>query len=281
MIVYAVIARSKDAAILCEYSSEALSSGNAPQVTAALLEHLRSHPSIMQEGELKTFRHRNDGSTSEEDFLSQFMQACTVAINTTEELDPGAVEEHFFHLWHQDEVFYCCLSDDRDPKEQKVNFAFLQALAHDFGGRYSKRRIRNANSYAMDKEFLPMMRSTMHHYNINRAELRRDEQVNSLLAKVEDLKSVLGRNISLLLEREQQLDSLMDKATQARQDSMIFKKKSFRAKRQMETKSYKMWFLICFTLAVFFYVIITSACGIRWQHCRAASYSDGDNSGGN
>jgi vesicle-associated membrane protein 7 len=272
MIVYAVICRSKDAAILSEFSSEALT-GNAPQVTAALLEHLRDHPAIMKEGDLKTFRHRNDGTT-EEDFFSQFLQACTVAINTTEVLDVGAVEEHFFHLWHQDEVFYCCLSDDRDPSEQNVNFAFLQALAHDFGGRYNKRRIRNSNAYGMDKDFKPMIRSTMHHYNIHRADLMRDAQVNHLLAKVEDLRNVLGRNMELLLEREQQLDSLMDKATQARRDSMVFKKKGVKMKRTMEMKSCKMWFLICMSLTVFFYVIITSTCGFRFQYCRAAG-SDG------
>jgi vesicle-associated membrane protein 7 len=280
MIVYAVICRSKDAAILCEFCSEALT-GNVPQVTAALLEHLRDHPAIMKEGDLKTFRHRNDGSSSEEDFFSQFLQACTVAVSTSEDLDLGSVQEHFFHLWHQDEVFYCCLSDDSDPREQKVNFAYLQALAHDFGGRYNKRRIRNANSYAMDKEFKPMMRATMHHYNINRAELSRDSHVNLLMAKVEDLKSVLGRNMVLLLEREQQLDSLMDKATQARRDSMIFKKKAVKAKRRLEMKSYQMWFLIFFSLLVFFYVIITSICGFRWENCRAAAASAATNDDGN
>jgi hypothetical protein len=288
MIVYAVICRSKDAAILCEYSTEALT-GNAPQVTAALLEHLRDHPAIMKEGDLKTFRHRNNG-TNEEDFFNQFLQACTVAISTAEEMDLGAIEEHFFHLWHQDEVFYCCLSDDRDPKEQKVNFAYLQALAHDFGGRYSKRRIRSANSYAMDKEFKAMMRSTMHHYNINRTELSRNDQINSLLAKVEDLKNVLGKNMELMMQREQHLDSLMDKATQAKRDSMVFRKQAAQAKRQMAIKSYKMWFLICLSLLVMFYVIITSTCGFRLQYCRAAgdeeSGSDGyndnnsDNGGG-
>jgi hypothetical protein len=118
MIVYAVISRSHDAAILCEFSSEALT-GNAPQVTASLLEHLRDHPAIMKEGDLKTFRHSNQGG-DEEDFFSQFIQACSVAISSTDELDPGAVEEYFFHLWHQDGVFYCCLSDDVDPREQKV-----------------------------------------------------------------------------------------------------------------------------------------------------------------
>jgi hypothetical protein len=116
-IVYTVICRSKDASILVEVSSEALT-GNAPQVTTALLEHLRDHPAAMNEGDLKTFVHRNEDDGY--DFFSQFMQACTISITTTEELDIGAVQEHYFHLWHEDGVFYCCLSDDPDPREQKV-----------------------------------------------------------------------------------------------------------------------------------------------------------------
>lgn len=275
MIVYAVICRSSDAAILCEYSTDDLT-GNAPQCTAALLEHLRDHPNILKQGDLKTFRHSNKASSGggikEEDFLSQFLQACTVAVTTADEMDLGSVEEYFFHLWHQEDIFYCCLGDDKDPRQQKVNFAFLQALSHDFGGRYSQRRIGNANSYALDKDFKPVLRSTMHHYNIRRKEIIREDnvQIDQLLAKVEDLKTVLGRNLNLLLERDQHLDSLMNKATQARRDSLVFKRKSIKAKRQMEMKSYKMWFLIYFSLSVSLYLIAISACGFTFENCRAS-----------
>jgi hypothetical protein len=120
MIVYTVICRAKDAAILVEQSTEALT-GNAPQVTTALLEHLRDHPTAMKEGDLKTFVHRNEAEGWDgDDFFSQIMQACTVSIKTTDELDIGAVQEHFFHLWQQEGVFFCCLSDDPDPRAQKV-----------------------------------------------------------------------------------------------------------------------------------------------------------------
>ena len=118
MIVYCVICRSRDAAILVEVSSEALT-GNAPQVTTALLEHLRDNPTIVKDGDLKTFVHRNEPGGGD-DMFSQFMQAFTVAINTADELDVGAVQEHYFHLWQHGDVYYCCLSDDPDPREQKV-----------------------------------------------------------------------------------------------------------------------------------------------------------------
>ena len=131
MIVYAVVARASDAAVLSEfYAEEAMmtTTGNVPQVTASLLEHLRDHPQIMKDGDLKTFRQQSStsrvgsggGCVSDDDFFGQFLQACTVAVNMSEQLETGDVQEYFFHLWSSNKVFYCCLSDDRDPKEQKV-----------------------------------------------------------------------------------------------------------------------------------------------------------------
>jgi len=276
MIVYAVICRSSDAAILCEYCTDDLT-GNAPQCTVAILEHMRDHPNILKEGDLKTFRSTSkstkdqNGCVDEDNFFRQFLQACTVAITTADEMDLGSVEEYFFHLWHQEGIFYCCLGDDREVRQQKVNFGFLQALSNDFGGRYSKRRIKNANSYALDKDFKPVLRCTMHHYNVCRKDIIREEnvQIDHLLAKVEDLKSVLGRNLNLLLERDQHLDSLMHKASQARQDSMIFKKKSTKVKKHLATKAYKIWFLICVSVSLFLYFIILSACGFNFKYCRS------------
>ena len=165
------------------------------------------------------------------------------------------------------------------------NFAFLQAVARDFTGIYSARRIKNCNAYALDKDFSPKLRSTMHYYNINHTRLSRDQQVNQLMAKVEDLKSVLGRNIELMLERETQLDALMAKSEMARRDSLVFKKRSVKLKNHFWWKSYKLWILIALTLLVFVYTMITASCGIRFQYCRGSNaYSDGSsdsNSGGN
>jgi hypothetical protein len=117
-IVYAIICRSKDAAVLAEYTSEALT-GNAPQVTTALLEHLRDNPGAVREGDLTTYVHRNEKGASD-DIFGQFLQACTIPITTAEELDLGSVQEHYFHLWQRSGVFYCCLADDPGPREQKV-----------------------------------------------------------------------------------------------------------------------------------------------------------------
>jgi hypothetical protein len=243
-IVYAVICRARDAGILVEVATEALDGSNAPQVTTALLEHLRDHPAAMKEGDLKTFVHQNNNRNGNnwegDDFFSQFMQACTVPITTTDDLDLGAVQEHYFHLWYDAGVFYCCLSDNPAPKEQKVNFAFLQAVASDFTSNYSARRIRNCNAYALDKDFRPTLRTALNYYNTNAKALSRDAKINALMGQVEDMKTVLGRNMQLLIDRETRIDRLMQKSQQTKRDSLVFKQKSIRMKREQRNKSWKM-----------------------------------------
>jgi len=112
MIVYAVICRSKDAVVLAEHSSNSLMSGNAPQVTISLMEHLRDNPKLINNGEMKTLVHNNDDQ--EDDFFSDFLNVCAMT------MDFPDIDEYYFHLFLKDGVLYCCISDDFDAKDQKV-----------------------------------------------------------------------------------------------------------------------------------------------------------------
>uniref|UniRef100_A0A7R9WY67 V-SNARE coiled-coil homology domain-containing protein n=1 Tax=Craspedostauros australis TaxID=1486917 RepID=A0A7R9WY67_9STRA len=268
MIVYFVICRSQDAAVLVEMATEALR-GNAPQVTTALMEHLRDHPQQAPEGDLKTFVQRN-GAEGEDDIFNMFMNACTVAVRTSATMDLGDVEEHYFHLLHDDGVFYCCLSDDDELRKQKVNFAFLQAISKDFKAKYSTRKVKKAHAYAMDKDFAPTVRSVMHYYNTNHNELSRNQQIEKLKAQVEDLGDIMGRNLNLLLEREVKFDRLVDKSEQMKRDSLVFKKRAKKVKRQTMWKSYKLSILIGLFCVFSLYSILTAACGFTFEKCKAS-----------
>jgi vesicle-associated membrane protein 7 len=149
------------------------------------------------------------------------------------------------------------------------NFAYLQALALEFSKAYTKRKIKNCNAYAMDKEFGATVRSTMHYYNINHKRLSRDQQVERLLAQVEDMKSVLGRNLHLLLEREGKLDRLVEKSETAKRDSMVFKKRSILLKKQNQQRYYKFYALLTGLILAVIYTILIAYCGFRFQYCRA------------
>jgi hypothetical protein len=128
----------------------------------------------------------------------------------------------------------------------------------------------------MDKQFSPNLRTTMHYYNINHVTLSRDQKINSLLAKVENMKTVLGRNLTLLLEREHKLNDLLETSQQAKRDSMVFKKRSAQVKQQARGKSRKLGFLIAGMVILIMYALVTTACGFRFQRCGNQNGQDGN-----
>ena len=133
MIVYVVICRGKDAAILSELYDTNDLKGNAPQVTTELLKTLCENPQLYgNEGTLKTYVNKstrsgfdNQSGSADNNIFNTFMQyACTIPITTLdtadEELNLGNIQEHYFHVCNLDGIFYCCLSDDKNQKDQKV-----------------------------------------------------------------------------------------------------------------------------------------------------------------
>lgn len=96
----------------------------------------------------------------------------------------------------------------------------------------------------------------MDYYNLNRSKLSRDQKINALVAQIEDMKSVLGRNITLLLERETKIDRLVEKSEQTRIDSLVFKRKSMQVKREQRTKSIKLWFIIAGMFLLLFLILL-------------------------
>jgi hypothetical protein len=109
-IIYTCIARAKDATVLAESSAPELG-GNAPQLTLALLQYIRDHPQVLEEGARKTWSQKNDATA---DFFTGLFDSLT---GGNDLLDGTA---HFFHLMKKDGIIFSCLSDDSDTREQNV-----------------------------------------------------------------------------------------------------------------------------------------------------------------
>lgn len=123
-IIYAVVCRAKDAAILVEVCDKDVK-GTFGTIMVELLQHLRDHPDFFSDGDLKTFVQRN---TMELDFFSHFLEACSAAALGNDSESANDTDNHFFHLYLKNGVYYCCLSDDADTRDQKVYVLFGRVL---------------------------------------------------------------------------------------------------------------------------------------------------------
>jgi vesicle-associated membrane protein 7 len=121
--------------------------------------------------------------------------------------------------------------------------------------------------------FKPTMRSAMHHYNVNHDKLARDEKVQALLARVDDMKSVMGRNINLLMERGEKFDHLVQKSDALVEDAQIFKKRARIIDRKRRRKTCMTraicGSLICIMILVLLFSAVIGICGVGLTYCRA------------
>lgn len=164
--------------------------------------------------------------------------------------------------------------------ERVRNFAFLEQVATEFAKRHRKGRIDTANAYALDKDFSPTVRSAMHYHNINHNSIAQEERVMNLMAKVDNMKHVMGAHIHLMLERADRLDKLVDQSESLEEDAAMFKRKSTLYRRRHQRKY---WFkkmvlaaLITVVLSMFLYVTTIAVCGAKLQYCRRGK-SSGEN----
>lgn len=106
--MYACVCRAVDATMLAELAEV---DGNADQVMQALTERLVEIPEALPFGSRKTFSQTN---TDTGDFFGDLVMAFTGGYVNMD----GS--EHFFQIWHNNGVFYACISDDSDYRGQQV-----------------------------------------------------------------------------------------------------------------------------------------------------------------
>jgi vesicle-associated membrane protein 7 len=168
------------------------------------------------------------------------------------------------------------------------NFAFLDHIHQEFTKYYRPRRIQSANAYAMEKKFMPILRSAVHYHNVNAAKISQDKHVQTAVAKVEDMKVVMGRNLNLLMERGENIDALASKSDHLQEDASVFKRKSSRMRNKMRRKWICMMAILAAIMLVLLYLIVIGFCGVGLDYCRssgsnsaaAANDDGGDYSGG-
>ena len=234
MILYAVIARAKDGTVLVE-SSVAGVEGNFPRITIEVLERIvsssnyvsalgtlesSSNVELLPEGSRRTFVQKHDEPMFGGIFSGVAQQwTCFGFDNDVESSSGGAANngdmDYYFHLRREENVICLCISDDADVRYHVVNYDFLHDADAKFTNSYAPYKITKAKAYEMDKKFRKELSKIMYFYNENRNKFVRQDRVDELIGKTEDLKGILGRNITMVLEREGKLADLVEKSDES------------------------------------------------------------------
>jgi vesicle-associated membrane protein 7 len=281
MILYALIARSKDGTILAEQTIAGVSGGNFPQISievlqkvvstsnynSAVLGTLESTASneMLPNGSRRTFVQRHDSgffsglATQWNCFYGHNDDSVNKNAQTSGELD------YYFHMYRKEDIITLCISDDSDARYHSVNFSFLDDLDQDFTKHYSAYKITKAKAYEFDKSYKIPLGKLLHFYNENRSKMARQGKVEHYLQKVDDVKDILGMNITLVMERGESLDDLMQKSDDMLQGVQVFSKRSSQLKRRGQAEYYSYQCLAVAFILLLLYLAFGSLCGYGFQ----------------
>ena len=114
----------------------------------------------------------------------------------------------------------------------------------------------------------------MHYFNINRVKLCREQKVQEILEKIDDMKTIMDQNIRLMVQRQEgQLDEMLEKSETMKQDTVVFKKRaeiilaSARRRQFIRTVT-----CTCITLGAI-YLLLATGCGFAFEACHPKNSS--------
>ena len=116
----------------------------------------------------------------------------------------------------------------------------------------------------------------MHYHNLHHQELSRDAKVQAIQTKVENLQSIMGRNISLVLDNQQRMEKLLVTSEIMREDAMVFRRKSRVMLKSSRRKNWCVTIAVVIVLIVVIFMATLGVCGTGFRYCRAAAAADSE-----
>lgn len=132
---------------------------------------------------------------------------------------------------------------------------------------FRTRRIMNARSQGLHNEFTPTVRSLVHYYNINHNKIRTDTKVRVMMSQVNDMKSVMGKNMKLLINRSYDVNHLATKSSELEEKVQVFKKRARQNLRIQQRIYYSKSLFLCLLIVFCIYIGISIPCGLTFRRC--------------
>lgn len=217
---------------------------------------------MLPNGSRRTFVQRHGGTGF---FSGMATQWSYYGNNKNDEEQGNGELDYYFHLYRNEDVITLCISDDTDSRYHNVNYSFLDDVEKEFVKNYTAYRITKAKAYEFDKKFKITMGKLLHFYNENRSKMARQGKLADYIQKVDDVKDILGRNITLVMERGESLENLVRQTDDMLQDVQVFNKRSSQLKRKVQMEYYSYKLLAAGFVVLVLYLAVGSLCGYGMQ----------------
>lgn len=168
---------------------------------------------------------------------------------------------YLFHYVLENNILFMCITDD--DFERSRAFLFLNTIKRRFQTTYGS-SANTALAYAMNSEFSTVLSTEMKYYS----ESHDLDTISRVHSELDELKSIMVKNIDDMSMRGEKLELLLNKADNLSTGSRTFKTESRNLARSMFWKNIKLYVIIGIVITVIIYFIISISCGgLLWQGC--------------
>jgi vesicle-associated membrane protein 7 len=94
-----------------------------------------------------------------------------------------------------------------------------------------------------------------------------EEKINAIYYEIDKTKNEVQNSMSLIIDRGEKLDYLVDKSDNLNENSRIFKMQARRLKRKMFWKRVKITLLLLLILLIIILIFVFSICGFKFNKC--------------
>jgi len=163
--------------------------------------------------------------------------------------------QYFFHFISSNRIIYLCIADD--DVERSRAFAFLNDIKERFQNTYGQ-RAQNALPFAMNSDFSIVLATQMKAYLEKNPS---EQKVQRMQGEVEDLKSIMVRNIDSLAARGERLELLIDRSSNLEAGSVAFRNSGRKLSTTLCWKNAKITIILISVLMLLIFIIVTASCG--------------------
>ncbi len=174
---------------------------------------------------------------------------------------------YVFHYMVKEGVTFLCFA----TKEHKtaVCFAFLDEISKRFKATYDQAQIENALAYSPQfEEFARVVEQEMNRFGHMKFADNKIAEVNE---KVEATKNVMKENVQKVIDRGDNIETLIEKTDILVQSSDSFRVNTKTLERNIWWKNVKIWVILILVVLFLVWLIFSLACGFDFACLRGGT----------
>ena len=167
------------------------------------------------------------------------------------------------HVFLNKGIYTACVVERRSPVGREVAYQFLRDISESFLKHIGNPEV-DIPAYHYDHSFGPTLSEFLKKYNAE--SMASHGVMGRVRTNMKDIEAIVVENIDLMLERGENLQSLVEKTDRLDHNAFVFKKGSSQMRRSMWWKEKRSVVLVCIVVLLLLYCFAASLCGLS-LHC--------------